>query len=85
MEQRTEPSVKAQSRQAADLLSIDETAFVVGETLDQAKNTIAEPERTVLSAEDRIALLAALDHHADPTEALRQAMALHRTALVHGG
>lgn len=85
MEQRTKPGVKAQSRQAADLLDIDETAFVVGEAPDQAKNTIAGHERTVLSAEDRIALLAAFDHPAEPTEALRQAMALHRAALAHGG
>ena len=85
MEQRTKPSVKAQKQQAADLLGIDETAFVVGEAPDQAKNTIAEHDRTVLSAEDRIALLAAFDHPAEPTETLRQAMALHKTALVYGG
>lgn len=47
MEQRTKPSVTAQKQQAADLLGIDETAFAVGEALDQAKNTIAEHERTV--------------------------------------
>jgi len=85
MEQRTKPSVRAQSQQAADLLCIDETSFIVGEALDEAKNKMAEHERTVLSAEDRIALLAAFDHPAEPTEALRQAMALHKVALVHGG
>ena len=82
MEQRTKPSVKAQIQQAAALLGVDETTFVVSAALDQAKSTIAEHERTVLSTEDRIALLAAFDDPAEPTEALRQAMALHKTAVV---
>ena len=39
---------------------------------------IADQERTLLSAEDREVILAALDTPAEPTAALRQALALHR-------
>ena len=46
--------------------------------LEQAKNTITDQERTLLSAEDREMVLAALDTPAEPTDALRQALALHR-------
>ncbi len=78
MEQRTKPSVKAQIQLAAALLGIDETTFVTIAALKQAKSTIADHERTILSAEDREVILAALDTPAEPTDALRQAMALHR-------
>ena len=85
MEQRTKPSVKAQIQQAAALLGVDETTFVVSAALDRAKSAIADHERTILSAEDRNALLAAFDSPAEPTDALRQAMALHKTVAAHGG
>lgn len=85
MEQRTKPSVKAQIQQAVALLGIDETTFVVNAALEQAKRTIAEHERTILSAEDRHELLAAFDSPAEPTDALRQAMALHKTVAAQGG
>ena len=83
MEQRTKPSVKAQIQQAVALLGVDETTFVINAALDRAKSTIAEHERTVLSAEDRRVLLAAFDSPAEPTAALRRAMALHKAAVVH--
>ncbi len=79
MEQRTEPSVKAQIQQAAALLGIDETTFVTSAALAQARLTIAAQEQTLLSAEDREVILAALDTPAEPTDALRQALALHKT------
>ncbi len=79
MEQRTKPSVKAQIQQAAALLGIDETTFVSSAALAQARRTIADHERTLLSAEDREVILAALETPAAPTAALRQALALHRT------
>ena len=81
MEQRTKPSVKAQIQQAAALLGIDETTFVTSAALERAKSTIADYERTLLSAEDREVVLAALDTPAEPTDALRQALALHRNEL----
>jgi uncharacterized protein (DUF1778 family) len=83
MEQRTKPSVKAQIQQAVALLGIDETTFVINAALDRAKSTIAEHEHTVLSAEDRHVLLAAFDSPAEPTNALRQAMALHKAVVGH--
>lgn len=82
MEQRTKPSVKAQIQQAAALLGIDETTFVTSAALEQAKSTIADQERTVLSAEDREVVLAALDTPVEPTAALRQALALHRVGFA---
>ena len=83
MEQRTKPSVKAQIQQAAAaLLGVDETTFVTSAALEQAKSTIADHERTILSAEDREVVLAALDTPAEPTDALRQALALHRAGFA---
>ena len=82
MEQRTKPSVKAQIQQAVALLGIDETTFVVSAALERARLTIADHERTVLSTADRDAILAALDAPAEPTDALRQAMALHETSAA---
>ena len=84
MEQRTKPSVKAQIQQAVALLGIDETTFVISAALERAKSTIADHERTILSAEDRDVILAALDAPPEPTDALRQAMALHKAVVVHG-
>ena len=85
MEQRTKPRVKAQIQQAAALLGIDETTFVISAALEQARITIADHERTVLSAEDREMILTALDAPAEPTDALRQAMALHEAGVARDG
>ena len=82
MEQRTKPHVKAQIQQAAALLGIDETTFVTSAAFDRARTTIADHERTLLTAEDRDVLLAALDAPAEPTDALREAMALHRARVA---
>ena len=85
MEQRTKPRVKAQIQQAAALLGVDEATFVTGAALEQARLTIAEYERTLLTAEDCTIVLAALDAPAEPTEALREAMALHEARVAHDG
>ena len=50
MEQCTKPRIKAQIQQAAALLGIDETTFVISAALQQARSTIADHERTILSA-----------------------------------
>ena len=84
MEQRTKPSVKAQIQLAAALLGVDETAFVTSAALDRARTTIADHERTVLSAEDRALVLAAFDVPSEPTPALREALALHRARMARG-
>ncbi len=52
---------------------------------ERARNTIAEHERTLLSAEDRAVVLDALDAPAEPTEALREAMVLHEARVARGG
>ncbi len=84
MEQRTKPHVKAQIRRASALLGVDETTFVTSVALERAQATIADHERTILSAEDRDAILAALDTPAAPTDALREAMAMHDARVAQG-
>ena len=81
MEQRTKPIVKAQIRQAAALLGVGDTTFITSVALGRARATIADHERTVLPAEDREAILAALDSPPAPTDGLREIMAFHSTQL----
>ena len=78
MEQRTKPHVKAQIQRAAALLGIDETTFVTSVALERAQATIADHERTLLSARDREMVLSALESPAEPTVTLREMMALHK-------
>ena len=85
MEQRTKPHVKAQIQQAAALLGVDETTFVTSVALERARETIEDHERTILSAKDRAAVLGALDSPAEPTDELKEAMALRRDRVAHGG
>lgn len=85
MEQHTKPHVKAQIQQAAALLGVDETTFVTSAALERARETIENHERTVLSAEARAVVLSALDNPAEPTDELRDAMALRRERVAHGG
>lgn len=85
MEQRTKPHVKAQIQQAAALLGVDETTFVTSVALEHARKTIEDHERTRLSAEDRAAVLAALENPAEPTDELQKAMALRRERVARGG
>lgn len=82
MEQRTKPHVKAQIQLAAALLGIDETTFVTTAAYDRAREAITDHQRTVLFNRDGEALLAALDAPPEPTDALRQAMALHANRIV---
>ena len=79
MEQRMKPHVKAQIQQAAALLGVDDTTFITSVALERARATIADHERTVLCAEDRESILAALDSPPTPTDDLREVMALHST------
>lgn len=85
MEQRTKPSIKAQIQKAAALLGIDETTFVTSAALERARSTIADQERTLLSAEACKRVLAVLDNPLEPTEALREAMKLHKAWMHDGG
>ena len=56
---------------------LDALATVV-DTYEARVHPIADHERTILSAEDREVILAALDTPTEPTDALRQTLALHR-------
>ena len=62
--------------------AIDETTFMTGAALEQARSTIADHERTLLSAEDKDVVLSALDAPQEPTEALREAMGLHEARVA---
>lgn len=76
--------MKTQIQQAAALLGVDETTFVTNVALERARITIADHERTVLLARDHDVILAAFDAPAEPTDALREAMALHGARVAHG-
>ena len=65
--------------------AIDETTFMTGTASERARLTIADHERTLLTAEDRAVVLTALDAPAEPTEALREAMALHEARVARNG
>ena len=84
MEQRTKPHVKAEIQRAAALLGVDETAFVTSAAYERARSTINDHESTVLTNEDRAVFLAALDAPAQPTEALREAVTMHRRLVRDG-
>ncbi|MXY67179.1 MAG: DUF1778 domain-containing protein [Acidobacteriia bacterium] len=68
MEQRTKPRVKAQIQQAAALLGVDDTTSITCVALERTHAIIADHQRTVLTAEDRESILAALDFPPAPTE-----------------
>ena len=65
--------------------AIDEATFVTDTALEHARLTIADHDRTLLTAEDRDVVLTALDAPAEPTEALREAMALHEARVARDG
>ena len=59
--------------------------MTVLDTARCARKTIEDHERTLLSAEDRAAVLAALENPAEPTDELQKAMALRRERVARGG
>ena len=81
MEQRTKPHVKAELQRAAALLGVDVTSFVISSAYERARSTIADHERTVLVGDDRAVFFAAMDNPAEPTAALREAMAMRRRLI----
>ena len=85
MEQRTKPSIKIQIQQAAALLGVDETTFVTSVALERARETLAEHERTRISAADRELVLALLETPPKPSKALREAMALYKASVYDAG
>ena len=85
MEQRTKPHVKETIQRAATLLGVDETAFVTNSAYERARAAIEDHERTLLAGEDRAVFFAALGSPAEPTQALREAVATHRRLIRDGG
>ena len=81
MEQRTKPHVKHKIQRAAALLGADETAFVTNSAYERVRSTKDEHEQTLLADEDRAAFLAALESPAQPSAALREAVATHRQVI----
>lgn len=65
--------------------AIDETTFMTGTALERTRHTIADHERSLLTAEDRDVVLTALDAPSEPTEALREAIALHEARVARDG
>jgi uncharacterized protein (DUF1778 family) len=84
LEQRTKPHVKATIQRAADLMGIDETAFVTSAAYERALAAIAAHESTVLTEEDRKIFVAALEDPAPPTAALKKLFARHENLVVDG-
>ena len=84
MEQRTKPHVKQKIQRAAALLGADETALMTNSAYERARSTKDEHEQTLLAGEDRAAFLAALESPAQPTAALREAVATHRQLTFDG-
>jgi len=85
MEHRTTPGVKKTIQDAAALLGVDETTFVTSVALERAREAIAAHERTVLRGRDRDAFFAALEAPAEPSDALLDAVALHRRIVKNDG
>ena len=82
MEQRTKPHVKAEIQKAAALMGIDETAFVTNAAYERALAAIRDHERSVLTADDRDAFLAAMDAPPAPSDAMRRSFDLHDRMIV---
>ena len=55
-----------------------ENTFLTSVALERAKATLADQERTLLTARDREMVLSALESPAEPTAALREMMTLHK-------
>lgn len=75
LELRTTPEVKSRIEQAARSLGVNSTDFVVAAASRAAGETLALHQRTVISAENHAAFLAAFDA-TEPTPALVDLMRL---------
>ena len=77
LEQRTTPATKRMIEEAAALLGVKPSEFVVAKAAQAAHETISQYGSTVLTADDARAFAAAMDA-TEPTQALRAMMQLHR-------
>jgi uncharacterized protein (DUF1778 family) len=76
MEQRTTQQVKDLIEQAAALLGVNASEFVVSAAARAARQTVQASEVTVLSEHDHAAFLQALNA-TEPTDRLVELMRLH--------
>ncbi len=76
MEQRTTPQTKELIEQAATLLGINPSEFMIAAAVRAARETVASQERTVLTPASHAAFMQALDA-TEPTEKLKQLMQMH--------
>jgi len=70
--------VKASIEEAADLMGIEASAFVVMAAYGRAQELLMSRKQTVLNQSDHQALLAALEEPSAPTPALLEAWQLHQ-------
>lgn len=82
MEQRTTPQTKELIEQAATLLGINPSEFMIAAAVRAARETVAGQERTVLTPASHAAFMQALDA-TEPTAKLKELMQLraHATKL----
>lgn len=76
MEFKTTEDVKTTLTQAAALMGVDVTAFVIGAASERARAIIAENALLQLSADGQARFLAMLDNPPAATSDLRELMAL---------
>jgi uncharacterized protein (DUF1778 family) len=76
MEQRTTPQTKELIEQAATLLGINPSEFMIAAAVRAARATVSSHERTMLTPESHAAFLQALDA-VEPTSPLKHLMQLH--------
>lgn len=76
MEQRTTPQTKELIEQAATLLGINPSEFMIAAAVRAARETVASHERTVLTPASHDAFMQALDA-TEPTAKLMELMQLH--------
>ncbi len=76
MEFKTTEDVKATLTQAAALMGVDVTAFVIGAASERARAILAENALLQLSLDGQARFLAMLDNPPPATSALRELMAM---------
>lgn len=81
LEARVSPAQKELLARAAALEGRTVTDFVVSHACEAAAETIQEHEALALTRRDQQAFVRALLEPAEPTEALRRALAKHRELL----
>ncbi len=76
MEFKTTEDVKTTLTQAAALMGVDVTAFVIGAASERARAILAENALLQLSLDGQARFLAMLDNPPPATSALRELMAM---------